>query len=92
MVGPVAEEAFFRIYVFRFITERLGFPSGLLISSVMFAAIHFNFSGFLIYLGIGVVLAYAYQRTSSVVTPIVGHMVTNLIVLLVAGLSISPEV
>lgn len=87
LIGPVAEEVFFRGYAFRFITEHLGLPAGLIVSSVMFAAIHLNLSGFLIYLVIGCVLAWVYERTGSLVAPIVGHMTVNAVVLFASGLA-----
>jgi membrane protease YdiL (CAAX protease family) len=92
LIGPVSEEIFFRGYVFRFITEQVSFPAGLIVSSLMFAAIHFNLSGLLVYLGIGVVMAWAYRRTQNLLTPVVGHIVTNGIVLVVAGLTATPGV
>jgi membrane protease YdiL (CAAX protease family) len=81
VIVPVSEEVFFRGYVFRLLSQQAGLPAGLTISSLMFAIVHFNLSGFFVYFGIGLVLAYAYRRTSSIVAPIVGHMVHNAIVL-----------
>lgn len=83
LLSPIAEEVFFRGYMLRFMSERIGYPAGLVISSLLFALIHFNLSGFVIYVGIGCVLALAYRRTSNILTPIVGHVVTNGIVLVV---------
>ena len=88
LVGPVAEEVFFRGYFFRFTSQRAGLPVGLFLSSVMFAVIHWNASGFLIYLGIGCVLAWVYHRTGRIVAPIVGHVTLNAIVLVVSALMV----
>jgi membrane protease YdiL (CAAX protease family) len=90
LIAPVAEEVFFRFYVFRHISAHAGFPAGLVISSLMFALIHFNFSGLLIYLGIGCVLAWAYRRTGRILAPIVGHATLNAIVL-IATMLIQPD-
>jgi membrane protease YdiL (CAAX protease family) len=90
LVGPLAEEAFFRGYTFGFLRQRLGFPAALLVSSVLFAVIHFNLSGFLIYLIIGVVLAWVYERTSSLMAPIAGHVTVNALVLVTAHLTRGP--
>ena len=84
LIGPLAEEIFFRGYFFRFTSQRLGLPAGLLLSSVVFSVIHWNASGFLIYLGIGYVLAWVYHRTGRIVAPIVGHVTLNSIVLIVS--------
>jgi len=86
LFGPIAEEVFFRRYAFRVISQRAGVPAGLLISSAMFAAIHFNASGFVIYLVIGAVLAWVYERTGRLVAPILGHVTVNAVVLVVAVL------
>jgi membrane protease YdiL (CAAX protease family) len=88
LFGPIAEEVFFRRYAFRVISQSAGLPAGLLISSAMFAAIHFNASGFLVYLVIGAVLAWVYERTGRLVAPVVGHVTVNAVVLLVAVLPV----
>jgi len=87
LIVPVSEELFFRLYVFRFIARHVGFPAGLIASSLLFALIHFNFSGLLIYLGIGCILAWVYQRTGRIVAPIVGHVTLNAIVLIVSQIA-----
>ena len=87
LIVPVSEELFFRLYVFRFIARHVGFPAGLITSSLLFALIHFNSSGLLIYLGIGCILAWVYQRTGRIVAPIVGHVTLNAIVLMVSQIA-----
>ena len=87
LFGPIAEEVFFRRYAFRAIRRGLGVPGGLLISSALFAMVHFNPSGFLVYMSIGVVLAAVYERTGRLVAPVVGHVTVNAVVLLVATLT-----
>jgi membrane protease YdiL (CAAX protease family) len=87
VIGPVAEEVFFRGYVLRAISEGWGFGAGAWISSLMFAAIHMNLSGFFVYLVIGLVLSRAYARTGTIVTPIVAHVTNNAIVLLLARIA-----
>jgi membrane protease YdiL (CAAX protease family) len=78
---PLSEEVFFRGYVFRFVSQRIGLRTGAVISALMFALVHFNPSGFPIYVGIGLVLAWVYVRSSSLVAPIIGHVIHNSIVL-----------
>jgi len=80
---PLSEEVFFRGYVFRFVSQRIGLRTGAVVSALMFALVHFNLSGFLIYVGIGLVLAWVYVRSSSLVAPIIGHVIHNSIVLAV---------
>ncbi len=88
LIGPIAEEIFFRWYFFRFTSQRVGLPAGMLLSSVVFALIHWNASGFLIYLGIGCILAWVYHRTGRILAPIIGHVTLNAIVLIVSVLTV----
>lgn len=83
-VGPLSEEVFFRRYAYRAIAARAGIPAGMLVSSAMFAMIHFNPSGFLVYLAIGVVLSWVYERTGRFVAPLAGHVTVNAAVLAAA--------
>lgn len=91
VIAPISEEVFFRFYVFRFITAHTGFFTGLVVSSLMFAMVHVNPSGILIYLVIGCVLAWVYQRTGRLIAPIVGHITLNAIVLISTGIGFNPD-
>jgi hypothetical protein len=91
VIAPISEEIFFRFYIFRFIARGAGFPAGVIASSLMFALIHFNPSGAVIYLGIGCVLAWVYHRTGRLIAPIVAHATLNGIALLLSSLGLSPE-
>jgi len=81
VLGPVAEEVFFRAYAQRFLRQQLGFPAALMASSILFAAIHLNVSGFFVYLAISCCLGWVYERTQRVTAPIVGHVTLNSLVL-----------
>jgi membrane protease YdiL (CAAX protease family) len=83
VIVPISEEVFFRGYAFRMLSQRIAPAAGFILSSLMFALVHFNLSGLLIYFCIGLILAYVYLRTSSLVAPITGHIVHNGIVLTV---------
>jgi membrane protease YdiL (CAAX protease family) len=84
ILAPVSEEVFLRGYVFRFLAQRAGLASGYVVSAGLFSLIHFNPSGFVVYMAIGLVLAVAYHWSSNLLAPVVGHMGFNAIVL--AGL------
>jgi membrane protease YdiL (CAAX protease family) len=86
IAAPIAEEVFFRGYVFRFLSGRAGFLAGLLISSGLFAVVHLNLSGVPVYLTVGAVFALIYARSSSLLAPITAHVAYNGILLL--GLAI----
>ena len=82
LIVPLSEEIFFRFYVFRFVAHHTSVATGLFASSLLFAVVHGNPSGFLIYLAIGAILAWSYRHTGRMVSPIVGHATLNSIVLI----------
>jgi membrane protease YdiL (CAAX protease family) len=84
VLAPLAEELFFRGYLFGFLRDRAGLPIAFLFSSLLFAAIHLNLSGTLVYVTIGVVLAATYQLSGSLVAPITAHMWFNALVIAAA--------
>ncbi len=81
LLAPLAEEVFLRGYVFRFLYERAGPGAAYGISSVLFALIHFNPSGFAIYVAIGLVLAWIYRKSGNLLAPIAGHVCFNALVI-----------
>jgi membrane protease YdiL (CAAX protease family) len=86
-VVPLSEEVFFRGYMFRLIGQHAGTVAAYAISSFLFAVVHLNPSGILIYFGIGMVLAWIYRRTGSLIAPVAGHVVHNSIVICIALLA-----
>jgi membrane protease YdiL (CAAX protease family) len=86
-IVPLSEEVFFRGYMFRLIGQRAGHGIAYAVSSILFAAVHFNPSGILIYFGIGMVLAWVYRRTGNLVAPVAGHFTHNSIVVCMALLA-----
>jgi len=77
LLVPFSEELFFRGYMMRFLEQRAGAAIGVGVSSLLFALVHLNASGIVIYLMIGLVLAWVYRRTASLVAPVVAHAVHN---------------
>jgi membrane protease YdiL (CAAX protease family) len=77
LIGPIAEEVFFRGYVQRRVAAHAGPLAGILVSSLLFAGIHLNVSGFLIYLVIGTCLGWVADRTGGLTAPIIGHVLVN---------------
>lgn len=77
VVAPVSEEFFFRGMLYSALRERLGFPLAALISGVLFGVVHagpFNWPPLVL---IGIMLAYIYERTRSLLAPMVAHAVHN---------------
>jgi membrane protease YdiL (CAAX protease family) len=75
---PIGEEVFFRGFIYGTL-RRWGWVWAVILSSVLFAAVHLQVVHFLPILLLGVVLAVLYQRTGSLVASIAVHGVNNLI-------------
>ena len=81
LIIPISEEVFFRGYLFRHFSLRLGLPAGYILSALLFAFVHFNPSGFLVYAAVGALFAYAYQRTGNLMASMLAHCTYNGIVM-----------
>jgi len=82
VLAPVAEELIFRALLHRGLRQRLRIVPATVLSSVLFAVVHFDvaFSQPLALVGltlVGVILAVAYERTGSLIVPVVIHAVHN---------------
>ncbi len=71
--APVVEELFFRGLVLRSLRNRYRDPIALVGSTVMFAAIHFNWTTFPALVMFGLVVGYAAQYTGRLGMPIAIH-------------------
>lgn len=83
--GPIAEELFFRGLVYGWLRVRIGVRGGLLISSLLFAALHMDGVAFVPILGLGLLFGWVYERTGSLVAPIAIHIFHNGAMLYVAS-------
>src|SRR5262245_39042250 len=61
--APIVEEIFFRGFLFQGFRQRYGWISGIVISSAIFAAAHFDLVAFIPTFILGAVLAYLYHRS-----------------------------
>ena len=77
VIGPVAEELFFRGVVFATLRRSTSRTVAMLVSSSLFAAMHTNLIAFIPILALGCVLAHLYERSGSLAGPMVVHMVHN---------------
>lgn len=90
--APIVEECVFRGGVFTKLRSKTSFLLASLISSLLFGNIHFintfftlDFSDLpflLVYSGIGMVLAYGYEKSNTIFVPILLHFLNNLIAVL----------
>jgi membrane protease YdiL (CAAX protease family) len=81
--APIAEEIFFRAYLFGKFRRAGHVGFGIAFSSLLFGGVHFsdpyNVPGICLF---GVGLAWLYHRTGSLLTPITAHLVNNCLVIL----------
>jgi membrane protease YdiL (CAAX protease family) len=87
VLAPVTEELLFRAGLFRYLRTRVskGFALGL--PALIFAVLHGNLVAFVPLFVLGVLFAYAYERTGRIAVPMIAHALFNLhtIVLAMAG-------
>ena len=77
IIGPILEEFVFRRVVFGSFIQTQGFWLSAIISSVVFAAIHFEFTHILLYTICGLIFAFLYYKTKRLLTSIVAHVLLN---------------
>ncbi len=76
-VPAICEEWIFRGTLQRLFTEKLNIHLAVFIASLFFSFIHFEFSGFLPRLILGLLLGYVYYYTQSLWASIYVHLVNN---------------
>lgn len=86
IVAPIAEEVFFRGYLYAGLRRSLGHWQGLVSSSLIFALIHLTPSVIIPIFLMGVIFAWLYDRTDSLWPCIVLHGLMNTLSLIAAFL------
>ncbi len=82
VVAPLAEETFFRGFLFAGISKRWGYSWGVIVSGAVFAVAHFGSGGLVPIFILGMLLAWLYKRTGSVWPCILAHFAYNSLALL----------
>lgn len=77
ILAPIAEEIFFRGVVFNAWRREGGRRWAYIGSAALFAVIHLSWASVVPIFALGLALAWAYERTGSLVAPIVMHAVVN---------------
>jgi membrane protease YdiL (CAAX protease family) len=77
VVAPVAEEVFFRGFLFQALRNSFGVWPGAILSGLIFGVIHFEFFKLVQLATLGVILALLFERTRSLWPPIMLHAVNN---------------
>ncbi|MCK5451062.1 MAG: CPBP family intramembrane metalloprotease [Candidatus Omnitrophica bacterium] len=81
--GPVAEEIFFRGFMYPAVKKKMGIFLGIMITSFLFALLHAHIVGFLPIMVLGVLLVYLYEKTGSIVPSIIVHIMHNVSMLVI---------
>ncbi len=76
-IGPVFEEIFFRGFAYQALRRRAGRWPCILLTALLFSALHASFSVFLPIMGLGVLLAYVFEKSGSLVPAITIHICQN---------------
>lgn len=76
-LGPVLEELVFRRVIFGSIMQNYNFWIASIISAIVFAAIHMDFTHILLYTICGMIFAFLYHKTKRLLTPIIAHILLN---------------
>ena len=74
---PIAEELFFRGVLYEWLRDRWGFWLGMLVSSAIFGLLHGEISIAITAAILGGVLAWSYERSNSLWSPIIIHILNN---------------
>lgn len=77
VLAPIAEELYFRGFVFRSYMQAKSPIVAYIATSLLFATLHLNLPALLPILVMSLIFCYAYQRTGSIVPSVVGHAVNN---------------
>lgn len=88
--APILEEIIFRKILFGEIYKRTNFFVAVLISALVFGAVHGDFLHLLQYFVMGVVFAALYVQTKRIIVPIITHSLMNLMVVIIQ-LYLTPE-
>ncbi len=78
IAGPIIEEIFFRGFMYNAFKKYIGVFWAIIFTGAMFALLHAHMVGFMPILALGILLAYLYERTGSLVSSITVHMIHNI--------------
>ena len=78
IAGPIVEELFFRGFMYNAFKKRIGIFWAMMITAAFFALLHAHAVGFFPIMVLGILLAYLYEKTGTLVSSITVHMIHNL--------------
>lgn len=78
VLAPIAEELLFRGGIFGFLRSRYGLWPSAIVSGALFGLAHFDSAGVAVAsMLLGIVAAWAYERSGTITTPIALHIMNN---------------
>ena len=77
IAAPLAEEIFFRGFLYPSIRDRFGVAGGAAVSSLLFASVHLGLPNQMATFVLGVVFCLVYERAGTLVAPVVAHAIFN---------------
>lgn len=86
VAGPVIEELFFRGFMYNAFKKRIGVFAAMVVTAGAFAALHAHAVGFVPIMILGMLLAYMYEKTGTLVSSITVHAIHNLSMVLMVFL------
>ncbi|MCM8781440.1 MAG: CPBP family intramembrane metalloprotease [Candidatus Omnitrophica bacterium] len=75
--GPIVEEMFFRGFMYQAVKKRWGFKTALFSTSIVFSFLHTNLAGFLPIMVLGMLLAYLFEKTGTLIASCAVHILHN---------------
>lgn len=86
-IGPLVEEVFFRGFAYNAIKKKWGVKQAIVVTAVVFAAMHGLGFGLLPIMILGLLLAYSYEKTGSLIPAVTIHILHNgiMVLLLLLG-------
>ncbi|WP_353049449.1 CPBP family intramembrane glutamic endopeptidase [Paenibacillus sp. ISL-20] len=81
--SPIFEELICRKVIQDQLNKHMPNVISLIISALVFAALHFNLTSFMGYFFIGLVWGYYYKKTGNIFVPIFSHFLFNYFTLLI---------
>ena len=77
IVAPFVEEIFFRGFIFRVLSNKVGVATAAIISGVFFGAVHVSLAQTLLLSIFGIIQCYLYVKSHSIIYPMLMHALFN---------------
>ncbi len=87
VIAPIAEETFFRGFMYGGLRGRIGTVGAMLVSTLFFTALHLSIDQFIPIFFLGLFLAWLYEKTGSLYPGIILHASNNAISLVLLAIA-----